>query len=66
MLDLLTILDTQVIEGVDESLLTKESHEIILKRNVKLGLTHVTLTSGTSSKLIIYTPGLMALGTYDL
>ena len=42
---------------------TKAAHQIIFKRKVELGLTRVSLTTRTTTKLIVNTTALMTLGT---
>ena len=42
---------------------TKAAHQIIFKRKVELGLTRVSLTTRTTTKLIVNTTTLMTLGT---
>ena len=56
MLDLLSLGNTECIEHGDKSLRTEESHEIIFERDIELGLTGISLTSGTSAELVIDTP----------
>ena len=49
MLDTLSLWDTQILEDINETFRTEESHQIILKRNEELGLTRVTLSTRTST-----------------
>ena len=45
---------------------TEQTHQIILKRNIETGLTRISLTTCTTTKLVINTAGLMTLCTDDL
>ena len=56
-------------EGVvyrNHPLRSKQSHQIVFQGQVKLRFTRVSLPSGTSSELIVNTPGFMTLCTDDL
>ena len=44
---------------------TKTAHQIILKREIKLGLAGVSLTTRTATELIINTSAFVTLGTYN-
>ena len=66
MLDLLIFRYAEGFENAHQLLGTEESHQIILQGDVEAGLTRVSLTAGTTAKLIVDTAGLMALGADDL
>ena len=40
----------------------KQTHQIVLERQVELGLARIALTAGTATQLVVDTAGLMALG----
>ena len=40
----------------------KQAHQIVLERQVELGLARIALTAGTATQLVVDTTGLMALG----
>ena len=63
MLDFLAFGNTEGIEHIYQSLGTEQSHNIVFQRDVELGFTGVTLTSGTATQLIVNTSGLMTLST---
>ena len=65
MLNLLSLGDTQRIKHADQTLGTEQSHQIVLQRDVELGFTGISLTSGTSAQLVINTSGFVPLGTDD-
>ena len=43
----------------------KQAHQIVLERQVELGLARIALTAGAAAQLIVDTTGLMALGADD-
>ena len=49
------ILHAELIHNVLNSVTAEKSHQVVLKGNEELGLARVSLTTGTSSQLIIYT-----------
>ena len=49
------ILHAELIHDILDSVSTEEPHQIVFQGNEELGLTRVSLTSGTASQLIIYT-----------
>ena len=63
VLNLLPLWNPQRIEHIDQSFRAKQTHEIILKGNVKPGHTGVSLTTCAPSKLVVNTSRLMALCT---
>jgi len=44
----------------------KEAKQIIFQRQIEAGLTWITLTTSTTTKLVINTTAFMTLGTDDL
>ena len=40
----------------------EQAHEVVLERQVELGLARIALTTGTAAQLVVDTTGLMALG----
>ena len=44
---------------------TKAAHQIVLKREIKLGLTRISLTTRTATELIINTSAFVTLGAYN-
>ena len=40
----------------------EQAHEVVLERQVELGLARIALTAGTATQLVVDTAGLMALG----
>ena len=43
----------------------EQAHEVVLERQVELGLAWIALTAGTAAQLVVDTAGLMALGADD-
>ena len=66
VLDLIIFGNTKALEYAHELLGTKQSHQIILKRNIETGFTRISLTSGTATKLVIDTAGFVSLCTDNL
>ena len=66
MLDFLIFRNAESIKHADETLRSKQTHQIILKGNIELGFARISLTAGTASQLIINTSGFMTLCTDDL
>ncbi len=65
MLNLLTVRNTQRIEYTHQLFGTKQTHQIVFQRNIKLGFARISLTSGTPAQLIVDSPGFMAFRTDD-
>ena len=55
MLNLLILLNSKRCENLHQSLRTKQTHQVVLKRNVETGFTRISLSSGTSTELVINT-----------
>ena len=55
MLDLLSFRNSKGVKHIDQTLGTKQSHQIVFQGNVELRLTGISLTSGTSAELIVDT-----------
>ena len=66
MLDLLALRNLQRIINRLYLLGTKQAHQIIIQRQIKLRLTRITLTSGTTTQLVVYSTGLMTFCTNNL
>ena len=66
MLDFLPLRNAQCVIYTHDTLGTEETHQIVLQRQIELGMSRVTLTSGTSTQLIVDSTGFMTLGTDDL
>ena len=58
------ILHAELIHHILNSVAAEKSHQIIFQRDEELGLTRVSLTSGTTSQLIVNSSGLMPFRTY--
>ncbi len=65
MLNHFAFFQAKLIHDAGNALRHKEAHQIVFERNVKLRSTRITLTSGTSAQLSVYTAWLVALGTND-
>jgi len=65
MLNLLILCNTQRSKDLHQSLRTKQTHQVILQRDVETGFTRVSLSTGTSTELIVNTSGFMTLCTDD-
>ena len=66
MLDLLALWNLQCIVNCLYLLGTEQTHQIVVQRQIELGFTRITLTSGTTTQLVINSTGLMTLCTDDL
>ena len=66
MLDLFSVLYTQCVEYTHQTFRTKQTHQIILQRNIETGFSRISLSSGTSAQLVVNTSGFMTLCTDDL
>ena len=44
---------------------TEQAHEVVLERQVELGLARIALTAGAAAQLVVDTTGLVALGADD-
>jgi hypothetical protein len=49
-----------------DAITAEPAHQLVIQRDVKLGAAGVTLASCSAAKLIIDTPGLVALGAEDV
>ena len=66
MLDFLILRNTESVKHTDQTLRSKQTHQIIFQGNVELGFTRISLTAGTASQLVINTSGFVTLCTDDL
>src|SRR5699024_10646939 len=66
VVNLLSFRNPQRLVDIHHTLGTEQTHQIIFQRKEELGLSRVSLTSGTTSELIINSAALMALRTDDL
>ena len=64
--DLFILSHTKRCEYFHQTFGTKETHQVIFQRNVKLGFTRISLSSSTASELVVNTAGFVTLCTNDL
>ena len=65
VLNLFILCNTKGCKDLHQSLRTEQTHQVIFQGNIETGFTRISLTSGTSAKLIINTSGLMTFCTDD-
>ena len=65
VLNLFILCNTKRCKDLHQSLRTEQTHQVIFQGNIETGFTRISLTSGTSAKLIINTSGLMTFCTDD-
>ena len=65
MFNHLTLLESESVHDVGDTVGSEETHELVLQRHIEDGRAWVTLTSCTSTKLAVHTAALMPLRTDD-